>query len=335
MNIKKIFLIIVSSLVLSGCGLSEIFQGDTDTIHVSSYEPITGKFVLYEAEDKRQTYTDTYFDINGSKGNFTLKYYENGLLKKEGIFQRIITYPDKIGKIADNLHFNVKCGDVSEHIGTYTESLDPIDQFRILEEYQGSNRKYYLSELPFVLGTYVREGKEYKKETLKAGETDYITPNQKCFTNGLNGFYKLDDEHYFYFLCPKVNSYYAFAYYQYYSPSLAKPLEGFAQGRTFSEPNERTSLLLTYSREVLFDKVYQDSSKEVLFGYYTFDDKDNMIDHWGTVDFSDGQAKSLTFEHCSRNWTDQEWDLFTRDESYHMPDPIIYDYVGGTYSLVK
>ena len=30
--------------------------------------------------------------------------------------------------------------------------------------------------------------------------------------------------------------------------------------------------------------------------------------------------------------TDEEWDLFTRDESYHMPDPIIYEYVGGTYT---
>jgi hypothetical protein len=82
----------------------------------------------------------------------------------------------------------------------------------------------------------------------------------------------------------------------------------------------------------LFDKVYQDSSKEVLFGYYTFDSSDNMIDHFGTVDFSNGVMNSFTFEHFSRNWTDQEWDLFTKDESYHMPDPIIYDYVGGTYA---
>lgn len=332
MRIRKLLLLSLSSFILTGCGLSDLFGGDTDTIHKSSYEPITGKFVLYDALDKRYSYTDTYFDIDGSKGNFSLKYYENGQLKKEGQFQRIVTYEDKIGKIDENLHFNVKIGNTSEHIGTYTECFDPIDQFRIVEEYSGSDSKYYLSELPFVMGTYVREGKEYKKETLKEGETNYLTPSKKCFTNGLNGYYKLDDEHYFYFLAPGVNDLYAYAFFQYYSPSLEKPLEGFVEGKTYSEPEERTGLFITYSRKVLFDKVYQDKANEVMFGYYSFDDNDNMIDHWGTVDFSDGEVKSLSFEHLSRNWTDQEWDLFTKDESYHMPDPIIYEYVGGTYT---
>lgn len=31
-----------------------------------------------------------------------------------------------------------------------------------------------------------------------------------------------------------------------------------------------------------------------------------MINHWGTVDFANGGVVSLTFEHCSRNWTEQE-----------------------------
>ena len=331
-KLLAILLFTLSGSTLTGCGLSELFGGDTDTIHKSSYEPITGKFILYDAEDKRVTYTDTYFEIDGSKENFTMKYYENGTLKKEGKFQKIVTYKEKIGKFQDNLHFNVKCGSSYEHISTYTESFDPINQFRIIEEYTGSDKKYYLSELPFVMGTYVREGQPHQAETLSSSETDYITPNIKCFTSGLNGYYKLDDDHYFYFVFPKVNSYYAFAYFQYYSPSLSKPLEGFVQGRTYSEPETRTGLLLTYSREVLFYKAYDDSANGVMFGYYSFDDNDRMIDHWGTVDFSNGSVNSFTFEHCSRNWTDKEWDLFTKDESYHMPDPIIYDYVGGTYT---
>ncbi len=329
---NKLLLIIVPLFTLTGCGISEIFAGDTDTIHKSSFEPITGKFVLREQEDERVAYTNTYFDIDGSKGNFTLKYYENGALKKEGKFQRIVTYQEKIGKVVDNLHFNVKCGNDYEHISTYTESLDPINQFRIIEEYTGSDKKYYLSELPFVMGTYVREGQQYKAETLNPSEEDYLTPTLKLFTSGLNGCYKLDEDHYFYFVFPKVNSHYAFAYFQYYSPSLSKPLEGFAQGKTFSEPQTRTCLFLTYSREVQFDKVYKDTANEVIFGYYSFDANDRMIDHFGTVYFSNGSVNSFSFEYFSRNWTDEEWDLFTRDESYHMPDPIIYDYVGGTYT---
>ena len=86
MKVRKLLLLSLSSFLLTGCGLSEIFEGDTDTIHKSSYEPITGKYLLYDALDKRNSYTDTYFDINGSKGNFSLKYYENGELKKEGVF---------------------------------------------------------------------------------------------------------------------------------------------------------------------------------------------------------------------------------------------------------
>ena len=287
---------------LTGCELlEEVFGGDTDTIHKKSYEPITGKFVLYDQMDKRVEHSNTYFEIDGSKGNFSIKYYEDGNLKKDGVFQRIVTYKDKIGKVRDNLHFNVKFGDKSEHISTYTESLDPINQFRIIEEYSGSDAKWYLSELPFVMGTYVREGKTFQEEKLLETEEDYLTPSLRCFTNAMNGFYKLDDDHYFYFLSPGINNLYQFAYFQYYSKDLEKPLKGFVQGRTFQEPSPRTGLVLTYSREVLFDKSYQDLANGIIFGYYSFDDKDNMIDHFGSADFSNGELNSFTFEHLSRN----------------------------------
>ena len=336
---KKLFifpLITLATFSLTGCDLiNDMFADSGTDIHNSSFEPITGKFYLYKASDSRFNYVDTYFDINGSQGNFSLKYYENGVLKNEGKFQKIVTYEKYIGKIRDNLHFNVKCGSSFEHISTYTPSLNPIDQFRIIEEYTNSDKKYYLSELPFVMGIYLREGKTYQEEVLDSNETNYLTPTEKHFTSALDGFYKLDDDHYFYFLYPKINSYYTFAYFQYYSSSLNKPLEGFIQGRTVSQPYERKELIMTYSREVLFDKAYQDLGNSIIFGYYTFDQKDNMIDHFGTVEFSNNEMASFTFEHLSREWTDKEWDLFTKDESYHMPDPVFYDYIGGTYSKIK
>ena len=198
MNKRLIYqLIILASISMSGCSM---FSNDDSTIYKKSFEPITGKFVLYQADDERFTYTDTYFDIDGSKGNFSLKYYENGSLKKEGQFQRIVTRKEKIGKINETLHFNIKCSDSIEHISTYTESLDPINQFRILEEYNGNDEKYYLSELPFVLGTYVREGQEFKAEKLNPDETDYLTPTSEVYTSALNGTYKLNDDTYFYFV---------------------------------------------------------------------------------------------------------------------------------------
>lgn len=322
-------LIMISS---SSCGMFEsLFGGDTDTVHKTSYEAITGKYYLYDSLDKRHNYTDTYFDINGKKGDFTLKYYENGVLKKDGVFQRIVTYKDKIGTWKDNLHFNIKCGDTSEHIGTYTESFDPIDQFRIVEEYTGADTKYYLSELPFVIGTYVREGKEYKEESAPTGDTNYIIPTLETFTSGLNGIYRLDENHYFYFLFPNINDNYAFGYYQYFSSSLDKPLEGFVQGKTHTTPYTRQEIYFTTSREVLFYKTYQDTANNIIFGYYSFDANDRMVDNFGSVDFSNGVVNSFTFEHLSREWTDAEWDEYTKNIEYHMPDPIIYDYVGGTY----
>ena len=173
--------------------INDLIGGDTDTIHKSSYEPITGKYNLYEAADKRYTYTDTYFEIDGSKSNFSLKYYENGKLKREGAIQRLVTYTDSIGKWCNNLHFNVKVGNESEHISTYTESFDPINQFRIIEEYDQKENKYYLSEMPYVMGTYVRDGASYKEEAPNTNEKNLIIPTLENFTSALNGFYKLDD----------------------------------------------------------------------------------------------------------------------------------------------
>ena len=337
MNKKKLFLLIplLAAFPLTACdAISEILDGDTKNIHKQSFDAVTGTFVLHEAADKRYECHDTYFVIDGSKGNFSLKYYENGNLKRDGKFQRVVTYEEKIGKKKDNLHFNIKSGNLIEHISTYTESLDPINQFRIIEEYKDSNKKYYLSELPFVMGTYVRQGAEYKEESPISEGDDYTSSTLECYTASLNGYFKLDEEHYFYFLFPNINGFYAFSYFQYYSPSLNKPLEGFAQGRTYVNTSGESRLVLTYSREVLFDKSYQDTANNIVFGYYSFDEKDNMLEHFGTIDFSNGELHSFSFEHLSRNWTDEEWDLFTKDQNYHMPDPIFYEYIGGTYYKV-
>ena len=328
-----LFLLLAASCTL----IEDISGGNNDTTHTKSYEPITGKFYLYEATDERISASDTYFDIDGSKGNFSLKYYENGVLKREGVFQKIITYRERIGYLTDNLHFNVKCGDVYEHIGTYTESFDPINQFRILEEFNGGkdDYKYYYSELPFVLGTYVREGVSYKEEGYNLNKTDYTIPTLSNYTSELNGKYKLDDEHYFYFVSPKgydgKDGYYLDSYFQYFAPNLDKPIEGFAHGVTYEDSIAPPRIYFTYSHEVLFYKRDLDTEKALTFGYHTFDSKDNMIDHYGSIDFSNGKLNSFTFEHLSRSWTEEEWNKYLESEDYHLPDAIIYDFVGGTY----
>ena len=334
-KITKLLALPLLLISLTGCDLIEdIFGRDKSGQYTKEYNAITGKFVLHDAADKRFTYTDTYFDIDGSKGNFTLKYYENGQLKREGKFQKVVTREEKIGQVADNMHFNIKAGNTYDHISTYTESLDPIDQFRIIEEYYDNDKRYFLSELPYVMGTYVREDKDYKKEATPTTEDNYLIPTIKNFTSALDGFYKLDEEHYFYFLYPSINSYYTKSYFQYYSPDLSKPLEGFVTGITYTNVDGQTRLNFTYDRQVLIYTTLPPYGISLNFGYYT-ETNEKLVEHWGTVDFSNGVLNSFTFEHLSRPWTDEEMDVWTRDESYHLPDPILYEYIGGTYTKVS
>lgn len=327
-------LIVLSSLILSGCGL---LGGDSDNVHTGGYPPITGKFYLYEAADERVSCTDTYFDIDGTEGNFTLKYYENGVLKKEGVFQKIVTRTDRIGYWSDNLHFNLKCGDGYEHISAYTEGFDPINQFRIIDEYSGGKdeHKYFYSELPFILGTYVREGAAYTPETSNRNKTDYTVPTLEEYTSELNGKYALDAEHYFYFVSPRgyemPDGPYMNSYFQYYAPGLDKPIEGFAHGITYKDSIAPPRLYLTYSQGPSYYDILEDTEKSLMFGYTTFTANDTMIDHYGSIDFSNGHLNSFSFEHLSRSWTEEEWDEYTKSTENQLPDAIIYEYVGGTY----
>ncbi len=330
--------IAVSCLTLAGCeALSNLLGGGGDNSFTKSYEPITGKFYLYSSPDARVDCSNTYFDIDGTKGNFSLKYYENGALKKQGVFRKILTRPEKIGYWSNNLHFNVKCDDGSfEHIGTYTESFEPIDQFRIIEEYNGTDdTRYFYSELPFALGTYVRQGKDFVPESANKNNPDLTNPTLDNYTYDLNGKYQMDEEHYFYFVNPFgyviKDGPLMDAYFQYYAPGLDKPLEGFAHGVTYKDSIAPPRLFLTYSLASSYYDSLEDTEKLINFKYVTFDANDRMVDHYGSLDFSEGHLQSFTFEHLSRSWTEDEWDEYTKSETATLPDAIIYEYVGGTY----
>ena len=340
----KTIMLPVLLLSLSGCGLFEgLFEKDDDVTHTKSYEPITGKFVLYDALDKRFTYHESYFEINGSEENFSLKYYENGALKKEGKIQKLLTRTDRIGKWTDNLHFNVKAGNRAEHISTYTESFEPLNQFRIIDEYYNpGDAKYYLSELPFVMGTYVREGEKFVEEKPNTNKTDYLVPTDNNFTAAIYGEYRLDDNHYFYFLnsrgFPVPDGSLYESYFQYYSSELDKPIEGFIWGFT-SEGSDKVR------RKDFYIRTYRDSvdwGKEqqgrISFYYNTFKgngENTEMLFHYGEIDFSNGVLNSFTFEHLSRPWTDAEWKPYLSGEVDRLPDNILYEYVGGTYTKVN
>ena len=327
---------------LTSCGLFEgLFEQDNDMIHTKSYEPVTGKYVLYDALDKRITdISNTYFEIDGKK--MSLKYYEHGNLKKEGTIQKLLTRSDYIGYYSDVLHFNVKVGNTAEHICTYTESLEPINQFRIIQEYYNpGDALYYLSELPYIMGTYVREGETFVAEKPHKNDRDFLTPTDDNFTVAIDGTYKLDDNHYFYFLNPRgwatPNGGFLESFFQYYSSELDKPIEGFIWGFSGDNAdNVRTKdfYIRTYKDAVDWGKNVEG---RISFYYNTFEgngENTEMIFHNGVIDFSNGVLNSFTFEHLSRPWTDEEWEPYLKGQVDRMPDNILYDFVGGTYTKV-
>ena len=336
MKHKLILILPLIAFTLAGCGLLEgLVERDDSVVHTKSYEPVTGKYVLYEALDKRiNDISNTYFEIDGSA--MALKYYENGNLKKDGQIQKLLTRENYIGYYSDVLHFNIKVGEKAEHLSTYTESLEPINQFRIIQEYYyPGDALYYLSELPYIMGTYVREGAEYEPEKPHKNDKDYLTPTDDNFTVAIDGTYKLDDSHYFYFLNPRgwstANGGFIESFFQYYSSELDKPIEGFIFGYSYDYSN--TVRKKTFTIRTNRDSIDWGNKLEgrVSFGYNTFDENDNMIDHYGEIEFSNGVLNSFTFEHLSRPWTDKEWDPYLKGVTNEMPDNVLYEYVGGTY----
>ena len=329
----KILCFPILALVISGCYMP--WEKDTEEEHLREYEPITGKFVLHDALDKRYEYHDTYFIFDGSRNVKTVKYYENGELKREGQFNKILTYKDRIGKWCDNLHLNIKIDSKTyEHISTYTESFEPLNQFRILEEYEGFDTRFYLSELPYVMGTYVREGAEYKEEAYHTNKYDCLVPSDSRINIAFDGTFKMDDDHYFYFLSPRgwtlpdEYGYFYESYYQYYAPGLEKPLEGFAEGYLSSVEGRGYVISLEVNRNSVNDWKYPD--QKLYMGYPYTDDRGILDYKYGTVDYADGVVNSFTFEHISRSWSDNEWNKYISGKE-DLPDPIQYGYVGGTY----
>ena len=332
-KLMKIICFPILTLVMSGCYMP--WEKDTDEQHLRSYEPITGKFVLHDNLDKRYSYHDTYFVFDGTKRVMTMKYYENGELKSEGQMNKIVTHEDRIGKWCDNLHFNFKIDSKNYyHMSTYTESFEPLNQFRVLEEYKGFDERFFLSELPFVMGTYVREDAEYKEEAYHTNKYDCLVPSDSRINIAFDGTFKMDDDHYFYFLSPRGWSlpdeygYFYESYYQYYAPGLEKPLEGFAEGYLSSVEGRGYVINLEVNRNSVNDWKYPD--QKLYMGYPYTDDRGILDYKYGTVDYSDGIVKEFTFEKISRRWSDGEWNKYMSGKE-DLPDPVQYGYVGGTY----
>lgn len=154
-------LIAIISVALAGC--DSLFPSNSDVTHYDKkMDASTGKWLRLDDED-------TYFVFDGSEGGMTFSYYEDGVLKYDGGFKSVYrSSPD-----ANNpLTFVITRNDKSKEdwINCYVENLEEsFTQFCITFEEEDLGvtdgtvytHVYRMSELPYRIGTYVLEGKEY------------------------------------------------------------------------------------------------------------------------------------------------------------------------------
>lgn len=201
---KKIFFIlvfiIVFTLSLTGCALTEFFEDQENVVDLGDGNTFV-KWNLVHNNNKYSNVESAYFEFN--KDSF--KYCENGELKKEGTHR--ITYYG-LENTNEPLHLNLNFGQDStgfsifDYIDCYTEdSKENLHQFTIMTEgyhveplRQGGVpvRDYHLSDMPYAFGTYVKEGTQ--QYSYKNGKANYLNSSR------LDGTFCDDTGNTFYFV---------------------------------------------------------------------------------------------------------------------------------------
>ena len=208
---------LASATLLGGCdGLISFGNGpkaatEKEVIYEKELTSSTGKWFLLDGNKKA---TNTFFEFNGSLEAMTFKYTEEGEEKFSGKYQ--VAYRENTGENASTLTWML-LKDGSEKVDwvyCYADNFDTKDfaQFTTIKEERDEGKNdgrnyahiYRISELPYKMGTYVLEGKEFKEE-----KDNY---RYKSHYQIPDGKYSLDEDTYFTFLMPKPYSYALFHY---------------------------------------------------------------------------------------------------------------------------
>ena len=186
----KLLVIPFALFSLTGCDLlSGVFGGgESAQNNDKEYDATTGKF-CYIDENKQAT--DNYFIFDGSKNVMSFEYYESGAKKLAGTFRFVIT-ADK-GKDRSYCFmycFDKKDGEKEDVVYCYSDDFSTYEtftQFTIMQEekkFTNSDKlvdfhTYRISELPYKMGTYVREGSSFKEE-----KDEYLYADQYFIPSG-------------------------------------------------------------------------------------------------------------------------------------------------------
>ena len=179
--ILKLLLPIIA-MSLSSCAFFEFQEADKLVVDLGEGDNFV-KWSLVENDNEYRPVQSAYFEINKD----TIKYYEDGNLKKQGN-ARILYYgldnETRPLTIALKFGLNEDGFDPYDELVCYTEDAkESVHQFTIMAEGHRVKalrnggvpvRDYHLSEMPYAFGTYVKEGTErtayIKPEKVNVGE---------------------------------------------------------------------------------------------------------------------------------------------------------------------
>ena len=164
---KSIFFVSLLFTCLVGC---EAFGGGLAKNYDKEYTPTTGKFCFV---DENHQATDNYFIFDGTKNVMSFEYFEEGNKKLSGTFRFVV--PSEKGKdrtYCFSYCLDKKDGEKEDVLTCYSDNFsddDTFTQFTIMQEekkFTNSDKKvdfhtYRLSELPYKMGTYVKECSSY------------------------------------------------------------------------------------------------------------------------------------------------------------------------------
>lgn len=207
---KKPLLLMIICLILplfiSGCDLFKKDNKETKEEYDKELDSSTGKWYLLDDNT-------TYFSFDGTKNVMTFEYYENGSKKINGKYR--VIYRGEGNDVLTPLTFIFDINGVEEEdwLSCYVDDFKTdFTQFTIMEEEKDLgmidgniySRTYRISELPYKMGTYVKEGKEHKQDKDNcSGVNNYYIPT---------GTYTLQTGESFTFLVTKPKSAFLFQY---------------------------------------------------------------------------------------------------------------------------
>lgn len=210
----------VIALTLSGCAFLEFAKNDKLVVDLGDGDTFV-KWNLVENYNEYRPVQSAYFEINKD----TIRYYENGNLKKEGNARILYNgFDNETRPLTIALKFGMDENgvDAYDELVCYTEDAkESIHQFTIMAEGYHVKalrmggvpvRDYHISEMPYAFGTYVKEDTEcsyyrgpseikvreatkLKGTYVDASENKFYFLNHNCYRE--DGYYYTSSNIYF------------------------------------------------------------------------------------------------------------------------------------------